>query len=148
MGSAADFTEKFEAGNIDAVVELMASEFSMHHPTHAEPTTNREWLGAALTIARQVLGEEFHFTDHLANGKRHAFPWTATIDGVPSHGVDIITEDDEGRVTELMVFLRPAEAHEALSRAMQKLLGEWEELAEHRSGADDESGQSGSSSTD
>jgi hypothetical protein len=48
--------------------------------------------------------------------------FTARVGDRSLDGLDVITTDDEGRITELMVLIRPMSGARALAEAMQRRL--------------------------
>jgi hypothetical protein len=115
---AAEFKANFEAGDIDAVIADLAPDFGFLHAFSADAATGAERVRGMLTKARATFGDSFHFIDHARGEHMHALPWTATIDGIEADGVDLVKEDEEGRLLEVRFFIRPAEAAQAWGRAM------------------------------
>jgi hypothetical protein len=117
------FRAGFQSGDIEAIIADLAPDFAFFHTGLAEPTTDVERLRLVLELARETIGEDFRFTEHMQGDGLHALRWTSTIDGVAAEGVDIVLEDADGRLLEVRIQMRPAAASEAWSRAMREHLG-------------------------
>lgn len=124
---AAEFRRDFEAGDIDAVVAGFAPGFRVYHAGQTEATADPSVLQVMFPALREVLGDRFHFSDCVsaaAHGEQFMLlPWTAVIGGIEAEGVDLIREDDRGRLLELRFAMRPIAAIHALSEEMQSRLG-------------------------
>ena len=66
-----------------------------------------------------------HFTDALVDGPAAALVFQVTVAGYPSEveGVNVVRFDDEGRVRESTVFVRPLAALNVLAREMGRRMG-------------------------
>jgi hypothetical protein len=136
---ADEFRANFEAGDIDAVLADFAPDHVTYHAGQAEPTSDPGFLRKLWPAARAVLGDEFHFTDRVeaqVHGGRYVLlPWTTLIDGIEAEGVDFVKEDDDGRVLEIRITMRPLQAIEAFSAAMTARLGEFSDTHPPPAGA-------------
>jgi len=50
---------------------------------------------------------EFEITEHFANGQSHAFFWHGTLGRHTVEGVDRIRHDDDDKIAEITVYIRP-----------------------------------------
>ena len=64
----------------------------------------------------------FRYTRHVLDGNHAVLEFETTIDGISVNGVDIITCDDDGRIVEFKVMLRPMKAVEAVRDRMAAML--------------------------
>jgi len=71
---------------------------------------------------REVGGRSFHYTKTVASGDTAVLEFETTIDGKYVNGVDIITCNDEGRIVEFRVMIRPLQAVELIHRRMAAML--------------------------
>jgi hypothetical protein len=117
------FRRAFEAGDIDAVMEDLAEGFAFYHAAASEPTTDRAPMHRIFAVARETMGDDFRFTEHLQGDGLHALRWTTTVDGIPAEGVDIVREDADGRMLELRINMRPLPALLAWQEMMGARLG-------------------------
>jgi hypothetical protein len=70
----------------------------------------------------EVAGRSFHYTRQVLADDTAVLEFETTIDGTYVNGVDIITADAEGRITEFRVMLRPLRAVELVHRQMATML--------------------------
>jgi hypothetical protein len=105
-----EFQRSFEAGDGEGFVADLAPGFKFFHAGHAAPTTDHDVLRRIIPFARNAMGPEFRFTDHMVGEEYHALPWVSRIGEYEADGVDLIKEDDDGRLLEVRITMRPLEA--------------------------------------
>lgn len=71
---------------------------------------------------RELDGRSFRYTKTVASGDTAVLEFETTIDGKYVNGVDIITCNDEGRIVEFRVMIRPLQAVELIHRRMAAML--------------------------
>ena len=64
----------------------------------------------------------FRYTRQVLDGNHAVLEFETTMDGISVNGVDIITCDDDGRIVEFKVMLRPMKAVEAVRDRMAAML--------------------------
>lgn len=113
------FREAVEGRDVDALAGLLADDVVFRSPVAHRPYTGRPVVTA---ILRAVLGvfQDFRYVHefHAPGSADHVLVFEATVEGLQLTGVDVLTVDGDGRVTELMVMVRPLRAAEALARQM------------------------------
>lgn len=113
------FRKAVESGDLDAVAALLADDV-----VFTSPVTFKPYPGKAITAAilRGVLRvfEDFTYIREIANsdGRDHAFVFTATVTGKQIQGCDFLHFDDDGKIDEITVMVRPLSAAQALGEAM------------------------------
>lgn len=76
-----------------------------------------------LAGALQVLGNRsFHYTKQVVQGNVAVLEFESLVDDVTINGVDIISWNAEGKVTEFKVMVRPLKAINLLHAHMAALL--------------------------
>lgn len=105
-----------------AVGAMLADDVVFISPVAFKPYTGRP-LAAAILRAVSGVFEDFHYVREIqdAGGRDHALVFEATVDGLAITGCDHLRYDDDGRITEFMVMVRPLRAAEALARRMGEL---------------------------
>lgn len=111
----------------DDVVFLSPIVFS---PQRGKELTTLYLRGASATFggdADRPPGESsrpgaFHYVKEVVSGDHAVLEFEAEVDGVVVNGVDIITADAEGKITEFKVMLRPLKAIELMHRKMREAL--------------------------
>ena len=64
----------------------------------------------------------FRYTKRVLDGNHAVLEFETTIDGISVNGVDIVTCNDEGKITEFKVMLRPQKAVEKARQQMMDVL--------------------------
>ena len=73
----------------------------------------------------ELKDSSFHYTKEVLNGSQAILEFETQIDGKYINGVDIITFNDEGRISEFKVMIRPLQAVNIIHMQMQKMLEEF-----------------------
>jgi len=69
-------------------------------------------------MSRPTKFEEFRYVRRIEDGGQHAYVFTAKVDGLDITGCDFLTYDQDGRISEFMVMVRPLKAAQALAARM------------------------------
>jgi hypothetical protein len=64
----------------------------------------------------------FHYTKQVLSGDTAVLEFETTVDGKYVNGIDMIRCDDEGRIVEFRVMIRPLQAIEIVRRRMAAML--------------------------
>ena len=76
----------------------------------------------ALHALENTQGRKFHYTKEVLSGHHAMLEFETEVDGKYVNGVDMITCDDEGRIVEFKVMLRPLQAIQLMHARMAKML--------------------------
>jgi hypothetical protein len=109
--------------------ELLADDVVFHSPIVFTPQEGKAVTTLYLQAAGQALpGEEpgdggsggggFRYTKQVLSGDTAVLEFETTVEGKFVNGVDIIRCDDEGRIVEFRVMIRPLQAVNAVHRRM------------------------------
>jgi len=90
----------------------------VHEPQHGKILT-KMYLTAAFHI---LCNETFEYVREVADSQGAALEFEVEIDGVFVNGVDLIKWNDEGRIEEFKVMLRPIKAINLVREKMAALL--------------------------
>ena len=105
-----------------ALDEILAEDCTFYSPVVHSPQRGRDLTRMYLTGAMHVLGDHFRYVKEVA-GERHAvLEFVCEVDGLEVNGVDIMTFDSGGRITEFKVMLRPLKAVNAVHAKMRDML--------------------------
>ena len=69
-------------------------------------------------------GPTFRYIKEIVNGNSALLEFETEVDGIYINGVDLISWDERGKITEFKVIVRPLQAVTALQRVMQAMLKE------------------------
>lgn len=111
------FKEAVLAGDFDAVERLLADDVRFVSPIAHKPYDGKPITAAILRGVWRVLAE-FSYERELTDGQGSALVFRAKVAGLDVTGCDFIRLDDDGKIAELMVMVRPLKAAVALSEAM------------------------------
>ncbi|MDX2604383.1 nuclear transport factor 2 family protein [Streptomyces caniscabiei] len=113
------FREAVERGDMEAVAALLADDVVFTSPVAFKPYPGKAITAAILRGVSRVF-EDFRYVREIANpdGRDHAFVFTATVAGKELQGCDFLHFDEDGRIDEFTVMVRPLSAAQALSEAM------------------------------
>jgi ketosteroid isomerase-like protein len=113
------FRKAVENGDLDAVASLLADDVVFTSPVAYKPYPGKAITAAILRGVLRVF-EDFTYIREIANpdGRDHAFVFTATVAGKQIQGCDFLHFDDDGKIDEFTVMVRPLSAAQALSEAM------------------------------
>jgi hypothetical protein len=112
--------ESREAAALDA---LLADDAVFHSPALHKPQQGKALVKAHLSAAIQVLGSDsFRYVRELAGERDAVLEFETELDGLVVNGVDLIRWNDEGRITDFKVMVRPHKALEALMARMAAAL--------------------------
>ena len=108
------FRAAVERGNVDQALELFHEDAAFRSPVLFKPYEGRDQVMMVLRAAERVLGigDRFRYVHQLEDpDDRVAILEFATeIDGRQVEGIDKLTFDEDGLITELKVMIRPASA--------------------------------------
>jgi hypothetical protein len=100
--------------------EIVGETITFHTPRFLRPHTDRRIVCAILRSIPQVI-EGFHYERTWAAGDQALMEFKGHIGKWTVHGLDIFTVADDGRASELTVFIRPPKGLEALGEAEDRL---------------------------
>jgi ketosteroid isomerase-like protein len=117
------FRRAVEAGDLDAVVALLHRDVVFNSPVVFRPYRGRVALRPILAAVMEVF-EDFHYVREIgaAESREHALVFRARVGDKDIEGCDFIRLDEDGRITELTVMVRPLKATMALADAMRARL--------------------------
>jgi hypothetical protein len=116
------FRAAVERGDVDATEELFSEDATFRSPVLFKPYEGREQVVKVLRAAERVLGldDAFRYVHQLEDpGDRVAMlEFATTVEGKQVEGIDKLTFDDRGMITELKVLIRPASALQLVGAKM------------------------------
>lgn len=113
------FREAVEARDEAAMEALLADNVVFTSPVAFKPYPGKAITSAILRGVMRVF-KDFRYIREIADaaGRDHALVFEATVDGKKITGCDFLHLDDQGKIDDFMVMVRPLSGATALSEAM------------------------------
>jgi hypothetical protein len=94
-----------------ALTNIMREDAVFHSPVVHTPQKGRPIVVAYLAAAGQTLGNDsFQYLREVVDGNTAVLEFQTEMDGIQVNGIDMITFDDEGLITDFKVMVRPLKA--------------------------------------
>ncbi len=109
--------------NASGLDSLLAESVVFHSPVVHTPQVGKEITKRYLAAAFEVFfNESFEYVRELAVPRDAVLEFQVEIDGIVVNGVDMLKWDDEGRIVEFKVMIRPLKAVSLIHERMATLL--------------------------
>jgi SnoaL-like domain len=122
---SARFRTAVEGRNVDQASELFREDVAFRSPVLFKPYEGRDQVLKVLRAADRVLGgDRFRYLHELEdrNDRVAMLEFATEVDGKQVEGIDKLTFDEDGRITELKVLIRPASALQVVAARMAEEL--------------------------
>jgi ketosteroid isomerase-like protein len=124
---------KYLAGDGSSLDDLLDDDVVFYSPVVFTPQKGKELTKLYLRAAGNTLGDgdsesksggkgKFEYTKQVLSGNQAVLEFETEMGGKYVNGVDIITCNDEGRIIEFRVMIRPLQAIQILHAAMGRML--------------------------
>jgi SnoaL-like domain len=109
--------------DIEGLASLLADNAVFHSPVVHSPQVGKALTQSYLTAAFGVFfNASFHYVREIVGEHDAVLEFLVQIDGVSVNGVDMIKWDDEGKIVEFKVMLRPLKAINLVHQKMAAVL--------------------------
>ena len=110
-------------GDPQALKDLLAEDAVFHSPVVHTPQAGRDKVFAYLHAASHVLGgENFRYLREIVDGNQAMLEFASELDGIQINGVDIILWNDDGKISDFKVMVRPLKAINKVWEKMAAML--------------------------
>jgi limonene-1,2-epoxide hydrolase len=116
MGADA-FRKAVEARALEAAVDCLADDVALHSPVLFRAFEGRDAVRAVLSAALNTL-EDFRYTDVLDEGETAVLVFRARVDDKEVEGIDLLRFDEQGKIADFTVLMRPLSGLTAFSGRM------------------------------
>jgi len=110
------------SGDRDLMSGVLAPDVRFWSPAVHKPYEGHDTVLGVLSAAHHVL-EGLAYDETVESDERTVLFFTASAGGRDVEGIDALRFDEEGRVRELVVMIRPHTALQAVMEAMARQLG-------------------------
>ncbi|MDD4861386.1 MAG: nuclear transport factor 2 family protein [Smithellaceae bacterium] len=115
--------ETRDAAGLDNILD---ENVVFHSPVVHTPQAGKPITTLYLTAALHVLNNEtFKYLREVVSGNNAVLEFLTVIDGITINGVDMITWNEDGRIIDFKVMLRPLKAvnlvHKMMGEMLQKI---------------------------
>jgi len=112
-----------EAHDLEALDGLLADDVVFHSPVVHTPQRGRPLTTMYLAAAIGVLGNDsFRYVRELSGANETFLEFEVTIDGIEINGIDLLRWNDQDRIVEFKVWLRPLKAMNLVREKMAAAL--------------------------
>ena len=109
--------------DLRALDELLADDAVVHSPVVHTPQRGRAIVAGYLGAALQLLARPgFRYVREIVGERDAMLEFEVEIDGIQVDGVDIIRWNEDGRIVEFKVMIRPLKAINLVHQHMAALL--------------------------
>jgi len=115
------FATAILAADMTALASLLHPDATFTSPAVFEPYRGRAAVLRVLTAATQTI-EDFAYTGETHAPGVDVLRFRGRVGRYQLEGVDIVTTDDDGQITDVTVMVRPLRGLEALVGGMQQTL--------------------------
>jgi len=119
----ADWHQIVRTRNVAGLNALLAENVVFHSPVVHAPQVGKAITRVYLTAALAVFfNESFRYVREIVSDRNAVLEFVVEIDGISVNGVDMISWDEEGRIVDFKVMLRPLKAINLIHQKMGAML--------------------------
>ena len=115
------FRAAAESKDFSTFEEIFAEDVVFRSPAVFKPYEGRDAAAMLLVTVGEVF-EEFSYTDQLETDGTAILAFTARVGDRALGGIDLLRFDNQGKVCEMAVYIRPLSGLNALAEAMRQRL--------------------------
>jgi len=114
-----EIVRDLDPGRLD---EVLAENCVFYSPVVHTPQEGRELTKFYLAGVMMVFNDTFHYIKQVVTKEHAVLEFVCEVDGIIVNGVDIISFNDEGKIEEFKVMIRPLKAINMLHGKMREML--------------------------
>jgi hypothetical protein len=123
------FRRAAESKDLELLRQTLREDVVLHSPILFRGFEGRDTVILVLSQVIQVL-EDFRYTDELVEGNTVALRFKAMVGDRELEGIDFLELDEDGKIAELTVFMRPLSALTRFNEQMAARLAAAQPAAE------------------
>lgn len=95
----------------EALATIIADDCVFHSPVVHTPQAGKAKVIAYLSAAGQTFANTgFEYVREITDGPHAILEFTSNLDGIQLNGIDMITFNDQGKIIDFKVMVRPLKA--------------------------------------
>ncbi len=111
--------------NAAGLDDILADDAVFHSPVVHTPQEGKMLTKLYLSAAINVLGSSnFEYVREVVGESDAVLEFTAEVNGIHINGVDMVHWNDEGKIDDFKVMIRPLKAVNLLHQLMKQMLGQ------------------------
>jgi SnoaL-like protein len=122
MAQSHPFRRAAESKDLDLLSETLREDVVLHSPILFRGFEGRDVVSQVLTHVAATL-EDLTYVDELTGERSVCLRFEAKVGDRELEGIDFLELDEEGKVAELTVFMRPLSALTRFNEQMTQRLG-------------------------
>ncbi|WP_205214825.1 nuclear transport factor 2 family protein [Altererythrobacter sp. ZODW24] len=96
---------------VEGLTSILHEDAVFHSPVVHSPQAGREIVIAYLSAAGKVLGgDDFQYVREVVDDNNIVLEFTTSLEGIHVNGIDMMRFDDDGRIVDFKVMVRPLKA--------------------------------------
>ena len=123
IDTLATWHDLVETRNVRGLDALLADHVVFHSPVVHTPQVGKavttQYLAAAFHV---FFNHTFRYVREITTGRDAMLEFELEIDGIAVNGIDLIKWDDEGRIVDFKVLIRPLKAINLIHQRMAAML--------------------------
>ena len=126
IDTLATWHKVFRARDLRGLDDLLADDATFHSPIVHKPQAGKALTKMYLSGAFLVLGNaSFRYVREVIGKRDAVLEFAVEVDGISINGVDMISWDDDGRIVDFKVMIRPLKAinlvHQKMAAALEQM---------------------------
>ena len=123
VDTIATWHQVMQAKDTQGLYALLAEDAVFHSPVVHRPQVGKAITFQYLAAAFQVFGNDsFHYVREVLGPRDAVLEFALDIDVIAINGVDMITLNDAGLITDFKVMIRPLKAIQVIHEKMAAML--------------------------
>lgn len=116
--------ELVKSGESDQLDDLLDDNIIFFSPVVFTPQKGKKTAKIYLTAAGRVLGESnaLRYVKEIIGENSAVLEFESEVDGIHINGIDLISWNQNGKITEFKVMVRPLQAVNKLHQEMQRMM--------------------------
>ena len=122
MNTLETWHQIIEQRDADRLGEILAEDCVFYSPVVHSPQAGRELTTMYLTGAMGVFNDSFRYVKEVVTSDHAVLEFECDMDGILVNGVDIISFDPQGKISEFKVMVRPLKGMNMIHARMKEML--------------------------